>query len=70
MLFALEAIYVIMPLENEMKSPKAFVGLTGVLNQAMSILVVLYVAIGLFGYLKYGNEISDSIILNLPQEDG
>lgn len=55
----------IMPLENEMKSPKSFVGFTGVLNRAFVLIVFLYIGMGLFGYLKYGNDIKDSITLNL-----
>lgn len=54
-----------MPLENEMKTPKDFVGFTGVLNKAFALIVFLYIGMGLFGYLKYGNEIRDSITLNL-----
>lgn len=68
-LFALEAIYVIMPLENEMKTPKAFGGSFGVLNKAMSIIVVLYVGMGLFGYFKYGHNVLGSITLNLPENE-
>lgn len=54
-----------MPLENEMKTPKSFVGLTGVLNRAFALIVFLYIGMGLFGYLKYGDEIKDTITLNL-----
>lgn len=58
-----------MPLENEMKSPKNFVGITGILNKSMCIVIALYVGIGLSGYLKYGSEIKSSITLNLPQHE-
>lgn len=64
-----ENSFQIMPLENEMKSPKSFVGLTGVLNRAFAIIVFLYVGMGLFGYLKYGGEIKGSLTLNLPSEE-
>lgn len=59
----------IMPLENEMKSPKNFVGVTGILNRSMCIVIALYVVVGLTGYLKYGSEIKSSITLNLPQHE-
>lgn len=68
-LFALEAIYVIMPLENEMKTPQAFGGTFGVLNKAMSIIVVLYASMGLLGYFKYGEDVKGSITLNLPENE-
>ncbi|CAG4977882.1 unnamed protein product [Colias eurytheme] len=67
-LFALEAIGVILPLENEMKTPKDFVGKFGVLNRAMISIIILYVGMGLFGYLQYGNESAGSITLNLPSK--
>ncbi|GJQ79448.1 hypothetical protein Trydic_g16306 [Trypoxylus dichotomus] len=68
-LFALEAIGVIMPLENEMKTPKAFGGTIGVLNIAMSIIVTLYVGMGLLGYLTYGSDAKGSITLNIGEEE-
>ncbi|CAH1119692.1 unnamed protein product [Phaedon cochleariae] len=60
-LFALEAIGVIMPLENEMKTPGDFSRTCGVLNIAMFIIVSLYIAMGLFGYLAFGSEVGGSI---------
>lgn len=68
-LFALEAIGVIMPLENEMRTPKSFGGNFGVLNRSMILIIFLYVGMGLFGYLKYGVNIKGSITLNLPQHE-
>lgn len=68
-LFAMEAIGVIMPLENEMKSPKNFVGPTGVLNKAMCLIVSLYIGLGLTGYLRYGEATRSSITLNLPDHE-
>ncbi|TMW46321.1 hypothetical protein DOY81_008601, partial [Sarcophaga bullata] len=41
----------------------------GVLNVAMVLIVFLYVGMGLFGYLNYGNDIEGSITLNLPSKD-
>jgi proton-coupled amino acid transporter len=58
-----------MPLENEMKTPKSFGGPLGVLNRAMVSIIVLYVGMGLFGYLKYGDESAGSITLNLPKDE-
>jgi proton-coupled amino acid transporter len=58
-----------MPLENEMKTPKAFKGPCGVLNIGMISIVVLYVGMGLLGYLAYGSDVKDTITINLSQED-
>lgn len=68
-LFALEAVGVIIALENNMKRPIDFRGYTGVLNRGMSVIVFLYVFIGFFGYIKYGDEVRGSITLNLPEDD-
>ncbi|XP_071449415.1 proton-coupled amino acid transporter-like protein acs [Hetaerina americana] len=69
-LFALDAIGVVMPLENNMKTPRNFGGYFGVLNQAMSFIAVLYSAIAFCGYMKYGPNSKGSITLNLPQKEG
>lgn len=59
----------IMPLENEMRTPKAFGGSTGVLNRSMIFIIFLYVMMGLFGYLNYGSDTKETITLNLPNAD-
>ncbi|CAH0392445.1 unnamed protein product [Bemisia tabaci] len=66
-LFALEAVGVMLALENNMKTPASFGGYGGVLNKGMVIIVFLYVAMGFLGYVKYGELIAGSVTLNLPQ---
>ncbi|XP_059468908.1 proton-coupled amino acid transporter-like protein CG1139 [Neocloeon triangulifer] len=68
-IFALEGIGVVMPLENNMKTPQHFIGCPGVLNIGMTVVVTLYSAVGFFGYLKYGEETQGSITLNLPTDE-
>lgn len=68
-LFALEAIHVIMPLENVMKTPKSFGKPFGVLNKAMGLTTGLYVAMGVLGYFKYGCDVSGSLTLSLPANE-
>lgn len=58
-----------MPLENEMKTPKDFCGMTGILNRAMVLIVSLYMGLGLFGYLKYGADVESTVTVNLPEEE-
>ena len=41
-------------------------GWNGVLNTSMTIVSCLYIAVGFFGYLKYGEAVTGSITLNLP----
>lgn len=68
-IFALEGIGVVMPLENNMKTPTHFIGCPGVLNLGMFFVVIFYAITGFFGYLKYGPETEGSITLNLPQDE-
>ncbi|XP_047115945.1 proton-coupled amino acid transporter-like protein CG1139 [Schistocerca piceifrons] len=68
-LFSLEAIGVILPLENSMKSPKKFRGTFGVLNVAMVLVVTLFIVTGFLGYMQYGDSAKGSITLSLPKEE-
>ncbi|XP_073949825.1 proton-coupled amino acid transporter-like protein acs isoform X2 [Choristoneura fumiferana] len=67
-LFALEAVGVILALEYNMDHPKRFLGYFGLFNIAMTMILALYALVGVFGYLKYGDNIKASLTLNLPQE--
>ncbi|VEN44799.1 unnamed protein product [Callosobruchus maculatus] len=67
-LFALEAISMIMPLENEMKTPQSFGGTCGVLNLGMTVIVLLYLSMGLLGYLAYGKDVGGSISYTIGSE--
>lgn len=68
-IFAMEAIGVVMPLENQMATPRNFVGIFGVLNRGMGCVTVVYILLGFFGYWQYGGLTEESITLNLPIED-
>ncbi|KAJ8667989.1 hypothetical protein QAD02_009652 [Eretmocerus hayati] len=67
--FAMEAIGVVMPLENSMKTPQHFVGFCGVLNKGMAGVTLIYIMLGFLGYAAYGANTQDSITLNLPVQD-
>lgn len=68
-LFALEAVGVVIALENNMKTPASFGGYYGVLNQGMFVIVIMYVIMGFLGYVKYGADALGSVTLNLPKTD-
>lgn len=64
-IFAMEAIGVVMPLENQMRTPQNLVGVCGVLNRGMSGVTLVYILLGFLGYLKFGDATADVITLNL-----
>lgn len=68
-IFAIEGISVVLPIENQMRRPKDMLGWNGVLMTSMGLVAALYVAMGFYGYLRYGEDIKASITLNLPPED-
>lgn len=68
-IFAMEGIGAVMPVENEMQKPQHFLGCPGVLNTAMITVVLLYTVIGFFGYVRFGDVVQGSVTLNLPLED-
>ena len=44
-------------------------GYNGVLNTSMTLVVALYIAMGFYGYLRFGDAIDETITLNLPPSD-
>lgn len=65
-IFAIQAIGVVMPLENQMKTPQNYVGVFGVLNQGMTFVTCAYVIIGFLGYWSFGYGTNENITINLP----
>ncbi|XP_076065718.1 proton-coupled amino acid transporter-like protein acs [Oratosquilla oratoria] len=68
-IYAFEGIGVVLPLERKMMTPEDFRGCNGVLNTGMILVTCGYIAVGFFGYLKYGDAVHGSITLNLPAHD-
>lgn len=64
--YAFEGIGVVLPLIKEMQCPDHISGFNGVLNSSMMLVGLLYMAIGYFGYAKYGQTVGGSITFNLP----
>lgn len=67
-IFAFEGICLVLPLKNQMKKPKLFDNLWGVLNVGMLIVIFCYTGVGFVGYLKYGEDVKGSLSLNLPED--
>ncbi|KAK4873509.1 hypothetical protein RN001_015538 [Aquatica leii] len=68
-LFAFEGIGLVLPLQNEMKNSKNFDKPLGVLNVGMTFVTFLYLIVGILSYLKYGDGITGSVTLNLPEDE-
>ena len=70
-MFTFEGIGIVLPLENKMKTPSGMRGWTGVLNTGMIFVACLYIAMGFYGYLRYGSAVDakGSITLNLPSNE-
>ncbi|CAJ0608193.1 unnamed protein product [Cylicocyclus nassatus] len=64
-LYALEGIATVLPLENKMKHPKEMTGYTGVLSTGASLVTIIYAACGFYGYITFGDAVQGSITLNL-----
>ncbi|XP_046645055.1 proton-coupled amino acid transporter-like protein CG1139 isoform X2 [Daphnia pulicaria] len=67
--FSFEGIGLILPIQKDMRHPRDFEGWNGILNVGMVLVTCLELAMGFYGYLKYGAAIEGSITLNLPQDE-
>jgi proton-coupled amino acid transporter len=66
-IYAFEGIGTVLPIKKGMENPSQFGGLVGVLNTAMTIVACLYIGMGFFGFLKYGDQVKGNIAFNLPE---
>lgn len=62
-------IGVVMPLENSMSKPQQFLGFPSVLLIEMTTITIIYFITGIFGFIRFGDEIKGSITLNLPSDE-
>lgn len=65
-LFAMQCMGILIPIENQTEDPSKFFGFCGILNIGMISMITTYLTMGVLGALKYGDEIHESIVLNLP----
>lgn len=67
-IYAFEGIGLVLPLQKEMQKPESLRGYVGVLNVSMILVAAINIAIGFFGYRRFGIDVKGSITLNLPAE--
>jgi solute carrier family 36 (proton-coupled amino acid transporter) len=65
-LYSMNCMGILIPIENQIEDPNKFFGHCGILNIGMFAMLATYLSVGMFGFLRYGNDIEESIILNLP----
>lgn len=68
-IFAVNGIGIVMPLENSMRNPQKFLGFPSILLIAMVTITLMYLVMGLFGYVRYNEKILGSITLNIPTSE-
>lgn len=56
-----------MPIKNRMTEPAKFASTCGVVNVLMIPFTVLYVIMGFFGYLAFGENTRNPINMNMPE---
>ena len=61
--FTFEGVGLIIPITESMKEPKKF---PKVLSWTMLFITVLFISLGLFSYLAFGDKVQTVILLNLP----
>ncbi|VDK83444.1 unnamed protein product [Litomosoides sigmodontis] len=67
-LFAFEGVAVVLPVENRMTHPQHFIKWNGVLNCSCVVVMIIFAMMGFYGYLAVGDEVADTITLNVPHE--
>ncbi|CAK1588097.1 unnamed protein product [Parnassius mnemosyne] len=63
--YAFEGIGLVLPLKNEMRKPELFQKPFGVLNVGMVVVGCIFITVGFLGYLKWGDDVTGSLTLNL-----
>ncbi|CAG9855730.1 unnamed protein product [Phyllotreta striolata] len=66
--FCFEGIALVLPIKTQMRVPHNFSRHMGVLNVGMTFVAILFVFMGFIGYWKWGEEVLESVTLNLPQD--
>lgn len=67
-MYAFEGQTMILPIENKLDNPAAFLAPFGVLSTTMIICTAFMTALGFFGYTGFGDSIAPTITTNVPKE--
>ncbi|XP_035787223.1 proton-coupled amino acid transporter-like protein CG1139 isoform X2 [Anopheles albimanus] len=67
--YAVEGIGVVLPVENKMKHPEHFLACPGVLGTVITFIMLLYNVTGFFGYARYGASTEANVTANLGSDE-
>ncbi|XP_001944882.2 proton-coupled amino acid transporter-like protein pathetic [Acyrthosiphon pisum] len=68
-LCSLESVGMLLHIENAMSRPLELAGPPYTLHRSVVVIIIMNSVLGLFGYLRYGDQCAGSISLNLPQDN-
>lgn len=66
-MYAFEGQTMILPIENKLATPEDFLDNFGVLPTTMCLCTIFMIAIGFYGYNGFGNQVAETITVNVPQ---
>ncbi|RCN45296.1 putative N-acetylglucosamine-6-phosphate deacetylase [Ancylostoma caninum] len=67
-MYSFEGQTMILPVENKLETPEAFLAPNGVLPTTMIICTCFMTALGFYGYTGFGDKIAPTITTNVPKE--
>ncbi|XP_037720321.1 glutamate transporter polyphemus isoform X2 [Drosophila subpulchrella] len=68
-LFSITSVGVMLAVESQMAKPQHYLGWFGILDMAIVIVLLSYIFFGIMGYWRYGDQIADSVSLNIPTNE-
>ncbi|XP_016956267.1 glutamate transporter polyphemus-like [Drosophila biarmipes] len=68
-LFSVTSVGVMLAVESQMVHPQHYLGWFGVIVWAIVIVLFSYIFFGIMGYWRYGDQVADSISLNIPTNE-
>ncbi|XGW27530.1 hypothetical protein V3C99_007828 [Haemonchus contortus] len=66
-IYSFEGQALVLPLTNKMEHPSEMRGWTGVLTTGIVLVTAVYAGCGFYGYITYGENVKESITLNMDQ---
>uniref|UniRef100_A0A915KXP5 Amino acid transporter transmembrane domain-containing protein n=1 Tax=Romanomermis culicivorax TaxID=13658 RepID=A0A915KXP5_ROMCU len=56
-----------LPIENKLRNPQEMTQNCGVLPAAMGLVSAIFLSLGFFGYVAFGDQVQSTITLNMPR---